>query len=799
MEGIPVKNAEALLLTSSSSRGCAAPDASLPSATCLRPSWYTHAAQRLLHERAYYETAPLYAACGQSTAAPSLPTPAPSSPLKPWLACAIAAVSGIIAGAMVGAWLSPWLNRRATRLYYQREAKHRNPLMLLPSPAVAAGPQPWWWRRLWRASMSPPQSTHPPLKEARRLDCGHAAEWLVACTGYRWLPKRISQPTLLKLYSSVRHPQQRNTTRSTEKEIRWGTRMMNRGSHPLPKRSGVAEASKCSITSIFSALIPIARLTRAPLHCWRPLPQHAVDVFVPAACRCGESPRLTAPAAASPLLCLPRQGFTLLYDPVARLPVWCGFHLTRETVDRARRQRRCLTFFTDRSLDTAVRRVPAELKARGHDRGHLAPHASVAASAQAAIEAALLSNVQLQHHQINRGIWRWLEEAARAYVRQPPLTAVPHTDGRHELCVQDANAAAALCAAAAPSLEAASHTRVSPATPPSGTGAAQRRGRLRKSALPARCASARDDTRSRSGGSREALRREGAIMSRLLAASSMGSGVDSHMRLRGDRVRGLMKRTLRSCREWWRYCSGDAANRSCEFELAINVGPLYYRQVNELGRDNQQRCGVTTEPAPITAATTYLSGPCSSVSGRAHHRQRRRCAISAPTRSSAPPRPSLFIPDAFFFSVWNVHTHEHVHLIVPNHPNTRAMQAVTAALAARRPTTAGATTPKRLPSRRRRRTTQLLGAPSDDLEAALRSLAVPTEELEQLFAASLVELRSRCMSAGVVDATSRNTTSNINQVASPVALRTHFHLFPVYRQRWTWRCGGIGWWRMRSS
>ncbi|KAG5510018.1 hypothetical protein GH5_07867 [Leishmania sp. Ghana 2012 LV757] len=809
MKGKPAKNAAMPPLTNSPSCGCGAPEASLPSVVYFFPSWYEQATRRLLHARAYYEAAPLCGACGQPAPTPSPSSPAPSPSLKLWLICAIAAVSGTC-GVIVGARLRPWLNRRATRLYYQREAKHRNSLMLLPSPAAVARPRPWWWRRLSRACMSPLHSADPSLNEARRLDYGHAAEWLAAWAGHRWLPKRISRPTLLKLYSPARRSAQSGASRRTDNEVQWGTRMMNKGTHTLTKHSVAAAAKRSTASLVSSALFSVMHLTPAPLLRWQPLPQHAVDVFVPATCCNTESPRFTTPAAVSPLLCLPRQGFTLLYDPVARLSVWCGYYLTRETVDRARRQSRCLTFFTDRSLDKAVRRVPAELKARGHDRGHLAPHASVAASAQAAIEAALLSNVQLQHRHINRGVWRWLEAAARAYVRQQPVSNVPRAVARQQRCVEGESTAGA---AAAPPLEAASYPQLSPSSslPPRGARATRRRGRLPKSLSPVRCTSTRRQAakrRSTGGCSCEGLRRDSEIISRLLAASNAGSGTDSHLQLRGDGARGFATRILRCCRDWWLrqwwccYCTGGAVRHNRGLEVAVNVGPLYFKQVSALGQDNRWRCCATTVRAPALAATssttTSRSRLCCAGFRKAHDRPRDGKRVPPPVPSAAPPRQPLFIPDAFFFSLWNVHTHEHVHLIVPNHPDAAAIQAVTAAVAARRPTAAGART-NTFQSRRRRRVTHPSSSPSDELEKALRSLVVSTGELEQLFAASLVELRSRCMSAGVLGAASRDTISNIDHAASPVALRTHFNLFPVYRQRWMWRSGGSGWRRVRSS
>ncbi|KAI5688715.1 hypothetical protein MNV84_01782, partial [Leishmania braziliensis] len=820
MEKRPTRPAVVPPSTSDPSRDCAAPESSLPSALFSLPSWCTRATQRLLHEHAYYAAAQLHVARAGPTAPPSLSTSAsaletpstPSRSAKHWLTCATAGVAGTC-GVIVGVRLSPWLSRRATRLYSQREAKYRNPLRLLPSPAAVARPESWGWRSLWHPLAPPRGLEHQALTDARRPDYGHPAEWLAACIGYRWLPWRISQPTLLKLYS-VRHSRQSSTDRDTDKEVRWGTRMINKGAHTLTKHSTAAAATKPTTTSLIpSVLLFIVRLARAPLQKWQPRPQHLVDVFVSATCQSTEKPPSTSAAAAPPLLCLPRQGFALLYDPVARLSVWCGYYVTRDTVDRARRQSRCLTFFTDRSLEKTVRRVPAEMKARGYDRGHLAPHASVAASAQAAIEAALLSNVQLQHHQINRGVWRWLEAATRAYVRQLPLALAPRAMARQQQPVRNKTATGAAGGETSSPSDGASFTQAGPTSsaPHCGSSVTPCCGRPPKSAssVPASsisCTPTRGQAAKRinPGGPRQGLLRDSELIARLLAAPGVGSGAAPHLRLHRGAVWGCAARTLRYCWagqwwQWWRHCSGRALSRHCEREVAVNVGPLYYKQRNDVGQGDRQCCGTTALSTPATTAISptaiSLSRHCGSGSRKVHQRRRRGDRVSPPTWSSSPSPQSLFIPDAFFFSLWDVHTHEHVHLIVPNRPDAASIQAVTAAVAARRSrAAAGPTASRPLPSQRRQHNaTPPSQLPSEeDLETTLRSLVVPTVKLERLFAESLVELRSRCRSASGMDVASRNTTSKVEHAASSVALRTSFSLFPVYRQRWLWQQGGSG-------
>ncbi|GET86980.1 DNA/RNA non-specific endonuclease-like protein [Leishmania tarentolae] len=805
MERVPATPAAVQPLPLGSSRDGGGQAISPSSWLWLFPPCCAQAARRLLHDHAYFTPVPQQGACAKPLPTSSPSSPAPSQRFTVWLTCATAAVAGTC-GVIVGARLSPWLSRRATRLYTRREAMYRNPLRLLPSPAAVTHSEPRWWRRFWCTS------AHRSVSETRQLDYGHAAEWLAACTGHYWLPQRISRPALLKLYSPVCHSGQRSADRDTTEEVQWGTRMINRATRPLAKLSAAAAAAKCTTTTPLAASVfcSIAHLTRAPLHEWQPLPQHSVDVF--AACQEAERPCSTTLAAASPLLCLPRHGFALLYDPVARLPVWCGYYLTRERVDRARRQSRCMTFFTDRSLNKRLRRVPTELRARGHDRGHLAPHASVAASPQAAVEASLLSNVLLQHRQINRGVWRWLEAATRAYVRQLPLTDVPCSVANQQRHVANESTTGAACVGTALPSEPQSSKQVAPAPVPLryGSSCTGHRGRAPRSASPAFTSPVRGGVtcdpaarRTSRRCSRQCSPGGSELIARLLAAPDVGSGTRWHLRLQGGGALGCAMRALRFCSEHWRWrwpcCRGGVFRRHREREVAVNVGPLYYKQRNDVGKDNWQSSDMATVRSPALPAKSSdalsLSRLCCSRSRKANRWRRRGSTASSAALSSSPSPQSLFIPDAFFFSLWNVHTQEHVHLVVPNRPDAASIRAVTAAVAARRPAAGGEETSKSSPSRRRRRqgSSHLSRWPSGDLETALRSLVVSTVELEQLFAESLVELRSRCISASVADATTHGM-SHTDRAALSVALRTHLRLFPVYRQRWMWRhCfSGVG-------
>ncbi|KAK7198876.1 DNA/RNA non-specific endonuclease-like protein [Novymonas esmeraldas] len=678
--------------------------------------WWTQARRRLLNKRARSTVPPVYPA--DTPAAPA--RTASSSPSRElhapprqellwllWWTCATVAAAGTC-GVVVGLRLTSWLHRRTARCYARREAACRNSMWLLPSPHT-------------RTDVGRPAAMW-------RVDRGCVSEWMAACVGHRWLPRRVSMPTLLRLYSPGC-----NTRRCTTEEVRWGTHKL----HPrLSHTHGAA--------SFFSFAAAAARLAGPQVTPWKPMPQYPVDVFVAGHGTGGE---------VAPLLCLPRHSFTLLYDPVARLSVWCGYYLTRDGVERARRHRRSVAFLADPSLPRALRRTPSQLVAQWHDRGHLAPHASVATTAQAAVEASLLSNVQLQHRHINRGVWRWLESAVRAYVRQtPPAPQRQRADSAHTSAestpTETARTTRRRAAAATSSTTATLHQQQQQRQ--------RRRGRRRRQCgplsppdTPASCVASCVATGD--GVSRRVRADHGQIVARLLADADAACSAWRHSSCGVDGAADDRPPTTAWGGCWWRWWSRRAC-RTRERQVAIAVGPLYRN----------------------------ASGSAASA-GTSRHRTRR----TGGTRGHATPAPSLFVPDAFFFSVWDVSTHQHVHLVLPNCSNTAPMPAVAAALRAR-------TAPVR--GRGRHRPPPPTSATAD-LVAALRLLAVPTEELEQLFAASLVELRRRCAVAGASPVPARVDSSD---AAVPAAqLRTDFHVFPVYRQRWMWRRWCTRWGRRR--
>ncbi|KAH9600084.1 DNA/RNA non-specific endonuclease [Trypanosoma melophagium] len=116
------------------------------------------------------------------------------------------------------------------------------------------------------------------------------------------------------------------------------------------------------------------------------------------------------------LLLLSRCNYALLYDTKLRMPLWCGFYLTRNQVKAARRYPRSCVPLMDRTLPEEARVTSTEMQKKNFEKGHMAPHASVASCNKSRIESSLLSNFVLQHKIVNRGVWKRLEHLSRSYV-----------------------------------------------------------------------------------------------------------------------------------------------------------------------------------------------------------------------------------------------------------------------------------------------------------------------------------------------------------------------------------------------
>jgi endonuclease G len=123
-----------------------------------------------------------------------------------------------------------------------------------------------------------------------------------------------------------------------------------------------------------------------------------------------------APSVSSghPVIC--RSAYLLEHDPVAKIPNWVAWTLTPEhsigCVPRSN------AFATDQSLPKDQRSTPADYAGSGYDQGHLANAADMLWDAHVGDESFYMSNMSPQLPSVNRGTWKNLESAERAWAYQ---------------------------------------------------------------------------------------------------------------------------------------------------------------------------------------------------------------------------------------------------------------------------------------------------------------------------------------------------------------------------------------------
>ncbi len=109
---------------------------------------------------------------------------------------------------------------------------------------------------------------------------------------------------------------------------------------------------------------------------------------------------------------LVKEHYVICYDDANRVPDWVTYHLTRQNL--AGEIPRTDDFRADPNLPSGERAELADYRHSGYDRGHMAPAAAFKRSATAMSETFLLSNMSPQRPNLNRHIWRRLEQDVRS-------------------------------------------------------------------------------------------------------------------------------------------------------------------------------------------------------------------------------------------------------------------------------------------------------------------------------------------------------------------------------------------------
>ena len=110
---------------------------------------------------------------------------------------------------------------------------------------------------------------------------------------------------------------------------------------------------------------------------------------------------------------LPHREYIVCYDPEHRVTSWVSYTLRREdTMERNRLD----AFRSDPRLGEDENPRCSDYQGTGYDRGHAVPRSDMNRSPEIQANTYFLSNVGPQTPQLNRGMWRWLEESIRTWV-----------------------------------------------------------------------------------------------------------------------------------------------------------------------------------------------------------------------------------------------------------------------------------------------------------------------------------------------------------------------------------------------
>lgn len=108
-------------------------------------------------------------------------------------------------------------------------------------------------------------------------------------------------------------------------------------------------------------------------------------------------------------------GFTLSYNSQWKVANWVGYELTRG--ETGGKEKRTNKFVVDPKVKGATA-TDNDYRGSGYDRGHLAPAADMAWSNTAMKESFYFSNMTPQAPNLNRGIWKSLEDKTRKWAER---------------------------------------------------------------------------------------------------------------------------------------------------------------------------------------------------------------------------------------------------------------------------------------------------------------------------------------------------------------------------------------------
>ena len=168
---------------------------------------------------------------------------------------------------------------------------------------------------------------------------------------------------------------------------------------------------------------------------------------------------LPAPLKDRPEKLLKRRTYTVSYNRELKVPNWVAWELNRERL--VERESRTDKFLPDPDLPESEAVTTDDYKRSGWDRGHMCPAADNRWHWRAMQESFYMTNICPQHHNLNRGDWKeleddcreWAKKEGRIYIACGPIfyKGKPRTIGReHKVAVPDAFFKVILCADSRP-------------------------------------------------------------------------------------------------------------------------------------------------------------------------------------------------------------------------------------------------------------------------------------------------------------------------------------------------------------
>lgn len=111
-----------------------------------------------------------------------------------------------------------------------------------------------------------------------------------------------------------------------------------------------------------------------------------------------------------------RKGYTTSYNRDLKIPNWVAWELTPDKL--IERESRTDKFLPDPDLPAAEAVTTDDYKGAGLDRGHMCPAGDNRWHWKAMQESFYMTNICPQHHNLNRGDWKELEEACRRWAQE---------------------------------------------------------------------------------------------------------------------------------------------------------------------------------------------------------------------------------------------------------------------------------------------------------------------------------------------------------------------------------------------